>query len=34
MIDFIPVSEYAHYFDVTVLCMVLTAVCSATQEAY
>ncbi len=26
MIDFIPVSEYAHYFDVTVLCMVLTAV--------
>ena len=24
MIDFIPVSEYAHYFDVTVLCMVLT----------
>ncbi len=23
MIDFIPVSEYAHYFDVTVLCMVL-----------
>lgn len=26
MIDFIPVSEYAHYFDVAVLCMVLTAV--------
>ena len=26
MIDFIPVSEYAHYFDVTVLCMVVTAV--------
>ena len=26
IIDFIPVSEYAHYFDVTVLCMVLTAV--------
>ena len=24
MIDFIPVSEYAHYFDVTVLCMVLS----------
>ena len=34
MIDFIPVSEYAHYFDVTVLCMVLTPYGSATQEAY
>lgn len=35
MIDFIPVSEYAHYFDVTVLCMVLTEPYgSATQEAY
>ena len=26
MIDFIPLSEYTHYFDVAVLCMVLTAV--------